>query len=1089
MKHVSARENALRFFFFATLLLLGGVSLEAGAAPLGVGYREMFDLAVPDATTSNLTDRLAVSEGMLNKSGAGTLAIAASNLMVQGGGSIVVRNGSFQISSDANTAMALAPCPTDVMSNAAFWVDATTNVVTVSSNGNTYADAWLDVRETNTVAPFRYTRAVANWNFTNVSPQLVSNAGVSGTLPSVWFGCYATSLRTMTWTTPANATADIGNIYHVFAIHGVFQSYGFIFGAMSGVPDFHTSNYSSAIGSTNAPIWSPGEPTTAAVRQGRTYLDSDRIDGTLVYPKPGWHLLEVAFATKTAHAANFFNDRSISSTVNAFRQGGDNLCEVAVFTNRLSETDRLRVQQYLMQKWLARKPVGVFAVSASALGTVVADVATNSSQTLRLGGEGSLRKQGAGTTVVEDVASITNRFRSASIQGGVLDARVPVPLALTAGSRVITSNTAITVSSNAGADQIIKEGTGTVTVTSLPQGLARLTVSNGTLILMPPAVSNTVALQISGTVSNATFEAEQLSSFRRPIANGETYYGWTAYFPAPTGSADNAVFVFNRSLASASDNWASPYDAPEGRQVLALKQDASASTTLSLPVAGIYDVSFFTSARTILSNRHEIDLCLVEGSATGAVSTVQMINQAYTRQYFRLPWLEAGNHTLLFRRNVSGVDTLGTIDDVKVTLVSETKSTVVKIPNGDFELTSYPRDPTVFSTSNLAPGWVFTASTNNEVSACITMAASSSSLYTPSTPYGAVMLGLVSNGCAWTTLTALPAGTYKLQGDVCNWPCTINGKNLQNIQTTKATVTRSSGNSVSLGTTPSVAASILTTTIWPTAFTVTNNETVTLTLTGQSTSAAGLIDNLVLVPQTNAIVQSGNFETGSNWTFDISTTNVNPKANATYNTIATSNDYGLAIYDGTQRLLLVQTGIAYQDIQIPAPGLYRLVFHAAQRIPLTYGNTYGHNPVRAWLAQNGTTNVIGWTRVDDVALVRHEFLFSVAAAGTYRFGLQGMTDNSARFPGTDQNALIDGVSIDPVTDLGGAGFTLPSQLALTVASNAWLQLSYIGTQKVDTVSYSGRYISGVINQQTYPAFVSGPGALYAAPKGTLIKIR
>jgi len=1087
MKHVSAHENSLRFFFFAIFLLWGGLSHEAGAAPLGVGYRETLDLAVPESTTSNLTDRLAISEGTLNKSGAGALTVAASNLTVQGGGSIIVRNGSFQISSDTNTVMALAPCPTDVMSNAAFWVDAATNVITVSSNGNAYADAWLDVRETNTVAPFRYTRAVANWTFsTNVSPQLVFNAGVSGTLPSVWFGCYAASLRTMTWTTPANATADIANIYHVFVIHGVFQSYGFIFGAMSGTPDFHISSYNSAVTSTNSSIWSPGEPTTAAVRQGRTYLDGDRIDGTLVYPKPGWHLLEVAFATKTAHAANFFNDRSISSTVNAFRQGGDNLCEVAVFTNRLSETDRLRVQQYLMQKWLARKSVGAFAVSASAVGTVVADVATNSSQTLRLGGEGALRKQGAGMAVVEDVASITNRFRSASIQGGVLDARVPVPLALTAGSRVITSNTAITVSSNAGAGQIIKEGTGTVTVTSLPQDLVRLTVSNGTLILAPPAVSNTVALQISGTISNATFEAVQNTANRRVINDGETYYGWTAYSPAVTGGADNVVFIFNKT-AGTSELWPCAYDAPEGYQVLALKRDSSVSTTLSLSVAGVYDLSFYTSGRSGNGN-HEFELCLVEGSVTNSISTVQTIPSAYVRQNFRLPWLEAGNHTLLFHRIAKGVDSLGTIDDVKVTLVSETKTALVKIPNGDFELTSYPRDPTAFTTSNLAPGWTFTASTNNAVSVGITMAASSASLYTPSTPYGAVMLGLVSNGCAWTPLTALPAGTYKLQGDVCNWPCTINGKNFQAVQTTKATVTRSSGDSVSLGTTPSVAASILTTTVWPTAFTVTNNETVTLTLTGQSTSGAGLIDNLVLVPQTNAIVQNGSFEVSANWTF-VYNQSVQPKDAAAYNNLATSNDYGTAIYDGMQRLLLVQTGIAYQDIQIPAPGLYRLVFHAAQRIPLTYGNTYGHNPVRAWLAQNGATNVIGWTRVDDVALVRHEFLFSVTAAGTYRLGLQGMTDNSARFPGTDQNALIDGVSIDPVTDLGDTGFTLPNKLALTVASNAWLQLSYIGTQKVDTVSYAGHYLSGVISQQTAPAFVSGPGALYAAPKGTKIMLR
>ena len=507
-----------------------------------------------------------------------------------------------------------------------------------------------------------------------------------------------------------------------------------------------------------------------------------------------------------------------------------------------------------------------------------------------------------------------------------------------------------------------------MTVTSLPADLSRLTVNNGVLVLTPPTVGTSVVAVLSGSVPNATFEAEQLASFRRGLANGETYYGWTAYFPAPTGAADNAVFIFNRSLASVNDNWASPYDAPEGKQVLALKQDASASTTLSLPVAGIYDVSFYTSARTFLANRHEFDLCIVDGQATNRVATVQTANQAYIRQNFRLPWLAAGDHTLLFKRTVIGVDTCGTIDDIKVTLVSEAKPNTVSIFNGDFEQTTYPRDPTAFTTSNLAPGWVFTAATNNEVSAGITMAGSSAYLYTPSTPYGSVMLSLVSNGCAWTSFT-LPAGTYKLQGDICNWPCSLNSKTLQGVQTTKATITRSSGVAVTLGTTASTAASILTTTVWPTAFTVTNNETVTLALAGQSSSGAGLIDNLVLVPQTNTIVQNGSFEVGANWTF-VYNQSVQPKDAAAYNNLSTSNDYGTALYDGSQRLLLVQTGAAVQDIQIPAPGLYRLVFHAAQRLPMGYANLYGHNPVRAWLAQNGATNVIGWTRVDDAVLVR-----------------------------------------------------------------------------------------------------------------------
>ena len=1071
-----SRSAIVSFCVGAAALTLS--STTAAAATSGAGYREAVSVAVPVGETSNLVDRLLISEGTLNKTGPGTLVLAASNLTVQAGGSLVVREGTLRVQGEASTSVAPAPCPLEVLATAAFWVDATTNVITVSSNGSVYADVWLDARETNAVAPFRFTRAVANWAFTNVSPQLVANAGVSGTLPSVWFGRY-NSLRTMTWTTPANAVADITKICHVFAIHGVSQSYGYVFGTMGGDPDFHINEYNG--GNPASTLWHPLEWSITAVRQGRTYLDGERVDGTLASPKSGWQLLEVAAATKLPHAANFFNDRNI--TAYGKRIGGDNLCEVAVFTNRLSETDRLRVQHYLMQKWLGAKAVAPLAARASASGTVAADVAANRSMTLRLSGDGALQKQGDGLAVLDDVAAVSNLFRSAIIQGGALDLRLPVPLALAAGSRVTTSNTVTSVAQDAGAGQITKEGTGTVSVTSLPADLARLNVNGGVFILTPPASSTTIVAAVTGSVPNATFEAEQLTTYRRGIANGETYYGWTASFPAPTGSADNAVFIFNRSADATK--WPCDYEAPEGKNVLALKQDASASTTVSLPVAGLYDVSFFTSARSIYAGRHEFDLCLVAGQETNRLATVQTVNQAYVRQTFRLPWLAAGDHTLLFKRTVLGVDTLGTIDDVKVTLVSETQPNAVKLFNGDFELTEYPRNPSAFTTSNLAAGWVFTSATNNEVSAAITMAASSAFVYTPSTPYGAVMLALVSNGCAWTTLT-LPSGTYKLQGDVCNWPCNLNGKTLQGVQTIRAAVTRASGESVSLGTTASIAASILTPTVWPTAFSVTNNETVALSLTGQSASGLGLIDNLVLAPQANAvIVQNGSFEAGANWTF-ITNTNAQPKDAAAYNHLSTSNDYGAAIYEGVRRLLLVQTGAAVQDIHLPAAGLYRLVFHAAQRTPLTYGNAYGHNPVRAWLAQNGATNVIGWTRVDDTALVRREFLFAVPAAGTYRFGLQGMTDNSAQFPGTDQNALIDGVAIEPANHLGDTGFALPKGLSLGVASGAHLQLSFLGTQEVDQVSLGGHFVSGVISQSTYPAYVSGTGALYAASKGTLI---
>ena len=350
----------------------------------------------------------------------------------------------------------------------------------------------------------------------------IANAGVTGDMPSVWFGRY-NSLRTMTWTTPANAVADITKIVHVFAIHGVFQSYGYVFGTLGGDPDFHINEYNG--GTPTSTIWHPLEWSTTAVRQSRTYLNGERVDGTITSPKIGWQLLEVAMATKLPHAANFFNDRNI--TAYGKRIGGDYLCEVAVFTNRLSETDRLRVQSYLMQKWLGAKALAPLEARASSSGTVLANVATNSGLTLRLNGDGALQKQGEGLAVLDDTSAVSNLFRSVDVQAGTLDSRLPVPLALASGSRVTTSNTVVRVAQDAGADEIVKEGTGTVTMTSLPANLARLSVSGGVLVLATPSLSTrAIAASLIFSSSSEIDLASALSSLF--LASSSVYLSTSA---------------------------------------------------------------------------------------------------------------------------------------------------------------------------------------------------------------------------------------------------------------------------------------------------------------------------------------------------------------------------------------------------------------------------------------------------------------------------------------------------------------------------------------------------------------------------------
>jgi hypothetical protein len=218
-------------------------------------------------------------------------------------------------------------------------------------------------------------------------------------------------------------------------------------------------------------MWHPNEWSTTALRQGRTYLNGERVDGTLARPNIGWQLLEVASGARTLHNANFFNDRNIDFS--GKRLGGDNLCEVVVFTNRLSETERLQVQSYLMQKWLGSKPQPPLTAHASAAATVAADVAENDIQSFRLNGDGAFLKQGAGVASLRPRRHPPLSFAPPSCNPARLTRRIPVPLSLTCGRPGDHVEHRDHRAQNAGAGQLAKDGPGTVTLSAFPQASRR----------------------------------------------------------------------------------------------------------------------------------------------------------------------------------------------------------------------------------------------------------------------------------------------------------------------------------------------------------------------------------------------------------------------------------------------------------------------------------------------------------------------------------------------------------------------------------------------------------------------------------------
>ena len=200
-------------------------------------------------------------------------------------------------------------------------------------------------------------------------------------------------------------------------------------------------------------------------------------------------------------------------------------------------------------------------------------------------------------------------------------------------------------------------------------------------------------------------------------------------------------------------------------------------------------------------------------------------------------------------------------------------------------------------------------------------------------------------------------------------------------------------------------------------------------------------------------------------------------------------NWGYSIYEGTRCLKLQNKGCAYQTVSFPTKGLYRLRFHARIRPDYPW---YGFNSLRAWVhpdGDNSKTNVIGWTTMSNTNFVEHSFVFEVPSAGDYRVALQGM-GNPAYKDSTNEDcsSIIDGISLEQVTETFAATPDMPNDLSINVSDGALLSLDFSGTQKVRRLVLGGVPYSGLVTEATDPEHLAGRGALLVEPRGLIISI-
>jgi len=1042
-------------------------------------------------------------------------------------------------------ATADATPPAFISDKAAFWVDATPGKGLQTEPDAedatiTRVTRWCDVREADPSAR-SYTSALPAHGATGCANEQTGNPVVTNVdgNATVYFGGLGSG-QYMAFKSPSDAARSYTKVFHFFFVHGIASTWGPVYGysentgyggfranseALTDYTSLSAGHFDLYRGDQHGGLWT-----------SRFSLNGQVVDAFRTPPRKGFQLLAGSVGDQFQYINNFFKQRTIAKVI-----GGDFLSEAILFTNLLSEAEFVAVERYLMAKWKLRSgtdklvrletDVGRIGVAEGAEVTA-APAADESVGPVAFAGEGTVTKSGAGTLVIGpsgDRPPFVGTFNLAqgtvAVRGGmapalgvaggdVLNASYttsPSVSQSTLLSRDRKDGTDLALTSGGDAAAVRKTGTAEARVSAISNGVRRLSVEGGSLVLVAP---ETTSLYLPGngvesvnvTVTNADFEAffEDGHSGEMTGFSGFSH-GWYG-----TGAS--------RWLSVKSGSWNTHCKAavpsPSGEGVLMIKDtSASAYTFVDLPKDGMYEFSCVSTTRKNVADGNYYPLGIWVGTGNN-LSTATQIGSLlsgeapWPRTYCRFT-ATAGRHVLGFKISNTYRDDTYLIDDVRLRLVREASAPVAfTVPNGDFEMyTNNTPHYLCLNAATTAKDWTFDSSASTYFNSTKVPAVSVSSPLsfadaTGSKPtrmsacadyvYGSTHLAFIgANGVASTTFTA-PAGTFRLKGRLAAW-----GSNYYKYASggeqgatanpiVSATLTRANGTQISLGTV-TVSSHLFTDVVWPVSFGFDESESVTLTLTHTS-AGSGLLDDLVFVDAAAAdageLVVNGSFENGtSGLTARQGTFGVHKAIRNSY--AGSPQHFGYNAYDGDVDFMLCNDDSCSWTLNVPIEGLYRLRFAAHSRTDTR--PTYGCNPLRVTLtASGGSAEEIVFVKPFGLNFYEYSALFNVPAAGTYTLKIAGTAKDSAH---NDRRTLIDGVSVRKVVGTVADVPSVPEKMRISVAEGARIQLDFPGTLKTGPVTLGGTAYVGRITATSHPDYVSGMGALEAVSSGTIVTFR
>lgn len=1041
-----------------------------------------------DATFSNFANL-----GVLRKRGEGTLTLSAPGLASSG--EVVVEEGAVAIDLDASpTVPAL---PSTLTGTIALWLDASQNVLT---NGDGKVTYWFDRRETNPTVGGTQSKPYATSQIQRVSghgtgdgaPSLVTEGDVA---PYVDFGPYASSFASGKWLCLANTEGSgvgLQKMVEVFVVVAKHPDNA----ANTGLGTIFSGYYN---GTRCNPIWYGtttalyGTTDNTRADRGATRLDRSPVwGGHVTIPGTGFHLVSTRLPIDQTAYGDKWNllgaDRDLTS-------GGMRIAEVIAFAVRISEFDRMRVEDYLWRKWMGSRQTSVGTVGVNEGASVVIDTDSDVSGDLR--GGGAVVKTGAGTLRVPALDfSGTVELR----EGGVRTAGAA--FAVPSAGKVFTATAASVVSvaaTNAGL--VVKNGYGPMTISSLPADVETLSVERGTLALSPVGASGETASLRSATTDNADFEDFTVSDYSNvggvSGTAAQTSGGWT-FDRSYRTTAGNAVTLVKNSYNAgtfklqALDYVGIGYD---GAVSLLLCQ-GRASTTFTVPASGIYKVSFRVAGYGLALFHAQV---LVDGNSIREFTALD--TTSFMRYEVELPFLAAGEHTF----TISDVDDETNrilFDDLKV-LPVETRSSApvaVAIANPSFEepwsnLAGRYADTAYVPDKDNCSGWTMP---NNSSATWVagslrrrwfngmgsdTFLANGLASNPDEMPDGFLCAQLYSTLPLSQSVTFPSAGRYRLRFHLARRQgsspqivvVTVGGTVVRKVvvrhdefRPYEAVFDLADGGARTLQFVGTVASS------------------VNAHLSGCALLDAVSCERVSDVPSN--LVANGGFEAGTaQWTREGYLNVVSAFVAENW-----ADGFAQTPLQGADSMAFAinsPTATMRQDVAFPAAGRYVLAFRfqAFDAHPDVLTSVH-----RFWVKVGDDRILLQTLFADDrERLVTQPFTVPEAGTKTLEFGFERWINAS----GCKANVMIDDVSIvaAPAADRTDLARHIPTSLEVEVSDTdefgTVLNLDFDGDAKVSKVVRNGRKIIGEISHALYPEWVMGRGRIHADPNPFVIVVR